>query len=94
MDMNAAIQSLLGNKQGQRVKGLGNGLSDSVPAVIQGQDGTQKPAALADGEYVIPADVVSMLGDGSTDAGFKVLDKLVEEVRMRKTGTSEQAGPL
>lgn len=78
-----------GMAHGRMVKGGGTGLSDSIPAHIGNQ-----PVALADGEYVIPADAVSMLGDGSTDAGGRRLDQLVAKVRMQKTGTKKQAGPL
>mgnify|MGYP003543525685 CR=1 FL=1 len=78
-----------GMAHGRMVKGGGTGLSVSIPARI----GTQ-PVALADGEYVIPADVVSMMGDGSTDAGGRTLDQIVAKVRMQKTGTKKQAGPL
>ena len=48
-----------------------------------GGEGDQ-PAALSEGEYVIPADVVSMLGDGNTDAGVKILDGMVEQIRKSK----------
>lgn len=78
-----------GMAHGRMVKGAGTGLSDSIPARIGNQ-----PVALADGEYVIPADVVSMMGDGSTDAGGRTLDQIVAKVRMQKTGTKKQAGPL
>ena len=67
---------------GRRVQGPGTGLDDSIPA------------RLSVGEYVIPADVVSMMGDGSTEAGGKKLDELLTRVRMQKTGTKKQAKPL
>ena len=84
-----AQQQPQGMAHGRMVKGSGTGLSDSIPARIGNQ-----PVALADGEYVIPADVVSMMGDGSTDAGGRTLDQIVAKVRMQKTGTKKQAGPL
>jgi hypothetical protein len=65
----------------------GDGMSDSVPAKI---DGSQ-PAALSTGEYVIPADVVSHLGNGSSDDGAVRLDEMLDRVRMARTGTEEQA---
>jgi len=68
--------------QGRRVQGPGTGLDDSIPA------------RLSVGEYVIPADVVSMMGDGSTEAGGKRLDELLAKVRMHKTGTKKQAPAL
>lgn len=68
----------------------GGGMADDVPAVIDGQ----QPAALSEGEYVIPADVVAMLGDGSTEAGARLLDNLVKEIRMKKQGSAKQANPI
>jgi len=65
----------------------GDGMSDSVPAKI---DGSQ-PAALSTGEYVIPADVVSHLGNGSSDDGAVRLDEMLDRVRMARTGTEDQA---
>lgn len=65
------------------------GMSDTVPAVIDGQ----APATLSQGEFVIPADVVSMLGDGDTQAGSQVLDAMVAKIREMKQGHSKQ-GPV
>ena len=53
-----------------------------------------RAAALSDGEFVVPADVVSMMGDGSSNAGARRLYDLVKQIREAKTGTDEQAGPL
>lgn len=75
---------------GKIVRGPGTGLDDLVPTTIDGR----RAAALSDGEFVIPADVVSMMGDGSTDAGSRRLYDLIKGVRQNKTGTNEQAGPL
>ncbi len=75
---------------GKIAKGPGGGLDDLIPTSIDGR----RAAALSDGEFVIPADVVSMMGDGSTNAGSKRLYDLVRQVRQEKTGTSRQAGPL
>lgn len=47
------------------------------------------PAKLSEGEYVIPADVVAMLGDGNNNAGARILDKLVETVRMNYKGNTK-----
>lgn len=58
------------------IRGPGTGTSDSIPAVIDGK----QPAALSDGEYVIPAKAVAVLGGGSTDAGAKLLDAFVKRV--------------
>ena len=67
---------------GKLLDGPGDGVSDSIPAVIKGP----KPqrAALADGEFVIPARIVSELGNGSTKAGSDLLDKFREEIRSHK----------
>ena len=75
---------------GKIAKGPGGGLDDLIPTSIDGR----RAAALSDGEFVIPADVVSMMGDGSTNAGSKRLYDMVRQVRQEKTGTSRQAGPL
>jgi hypothetical protein len=68
------------------IDGEGDGMSDSVPAMIDGQ----QPAQLADGEFVIPADVVSHLGNGSTKAGAKQLYAMMDRVRQARTGTEQQ----
>jgi len=68
------------------LKGPGDGMSDNIPATIAGK----QPARLADGEFVIPADVVSHLGNGSTEAGAKKLHKMMNDVRKARTGNSKQ----
>jgi Ca2+-binding RTX toxin-like protein len=75
---------------GKIAKGPGGGLDDLIPTSIDGR----RAAALSDGEFVIPADVVSMMGDGSSDAGAKRFYDLVKQIRQHKTGTEKQAGPL
>jgi hypothetical protein len=74
---------------GKLLRGAGDGMSDDIPAVIRGK-GVQR-AALADGEFVIPADVVSHLGNGSTEAGAKKLYKMMAQIRRARTGKSKQA---
>lgn len=69
------------------LKGPGDGMSDNIPAVI----GAKQPARLADGEFVVPADVVSHLGNGSTDAGAKQLYKMMDRIRQQRTGKKKQA---
>lgn len=71
---------------GRMLKGPGDGMSDSIPATI----GNKQPARLADGEFVVPADVVSHLGNGSTDAGAKHLYNMMDKVRKARTGTKKQ----
>ena len=75
---------------GKIAVGPGGGLDDLIPTSIEGR----RAAALSDGEFVIPADVVSMMGDGSSNAGARRLYDIVRQVRDAKTGTSRQAGPL
>jgi hypothetical protein len=72
---------------GRMLKGPGDGMSDSIPATI----GKRQPARLADGEFVVPADVVSHLGNGSTDAGAKRLYSMMDKVRKARTGKKKQA---
>jgi hypothetical protein len=69
------------------LKGPGDGMSDNIPAMI----GNKQPARLADGEFVVPADVVSHLGNGSTDAGAKQLYKMMDRIRQQRTGKKKQA---
>jgi hypothetical protein len=73
---------------GKLLRGPGDGMSDDIPAVIKGE----KPqrAALADGEFVVPADVVSHLGNGSTEAGAKRLYSMMDRVRTARTGRKAQ----
>ena len=66
-------------------RGPGDGVSDSIPAEI-GTSGKQ-PARLADGEFVIPARIVSELGNGSTEAGAKSLQAMVDRVQKRRSKT-------
>jgi hypothetical protein len=71
---------------GRMLKGPGDGMSDNIPATIAGK----RPARLADGEFVIPADVVSHLGNGSSDAGAKQLYAMMDKVRKARTGRKAQ----
>ena len=83
------IMSLGGYASGgnpRLLKGPGDGMSDNIPATIAGK----QPARLADGEFVIPADVVSHLGNGSTEAGANVLHQMMERVRKARTGNPHQ----
>jgi len=72
---------------GRLLKGPGDGMSDEIPATIA----HKQPARLAEGEFVVPADVVSHLGNGSTDAGAKHLYKMMDNVRKARTGRPKQA---
>ena len=68
------------------LKGRGDGMSDDIHATIN----DKQPARLADGEFVVPADVVSHLGNGSTDAGAKHLYSMMDKVRKARTGRKAQ----
>ena len=72
---------------GRMLKGPGDGMSDSIPAVIAGK----QPARLANDEFVVSADVVSHLGNGSSDAGAKQLYRMMDRVRAARTGKQAQA---
>ena len=72
--------------KGGFLDGPGDGMSDSIPATI----GDKQPARLADGEFVVPADVVSHLGNGSTKAGAQRLYSMMDKVRKARTGTEKQ----
>ena len=71
------------------VHGPGGGMDDMLPAAHP-----SKKILLSDGEFVIPADVVSHLGDGSTDAGARQLHAMMDRVRTAKTGTKQQPGKV
>ena len=69
------------------VEGPGDGMDDLVPAEMD--DGSQD-VLLSDGEFIVPADVVSGLGNGSTDAGAEELYSMMDRVRQERTGMTEQ----
>jgi len=71
---------------GRMLKGPGDGMSDDIPASIAGK----QPARLANEEFVIPADVVSHLGNGSSEAGARVLYEMMDRVRKARTGHTKQ----
>jgi hypothetical protein len=71
---------------GRMLKGPGDGMSDDIPASIAGR----QPARLANEEFVIPADVVSHLGNGSSESGAKVLYNMMDKVRKARTGHTKQ----
>jgi hypothetical protein len=73
--------------------GPGTGQSDGIAGLIEGEQG-QEPVRLADGEFVVPADVVSALGDGSTKAGAKALYDMLDRIRQQAYGHLQQANPV
>ena len=72
--------------KGRYLDGSTDGMEDKVPAHIDGR----RPAALSDGEFVIPADVVSHLGNGNSNAGAQRLYEMMDQVRQARTGTTKQ----
>jgi hypothetical protein len=72
--------------KGRYLQGDTDGMADKIPAKI-GQD---QPAALSHGEFVVPADVVSHLGNGNSDAGAKKLYQMMDKIRVARTGNKEQ----
>jgi hypothetical protein len=72
---------------GRLLKGPGDGVSDSIPAQI----GSKQPARLADGEFVIPARIVSEIGNGSTDAGARKLYAMMDRVQKKRRTTKNVA---
>jgi hypothetical protein len=75
-----------GMAMGRYLSGGGDGMSDSIPATIN----NKQPARLADGEFVVPADVVADLGNGSSNAGAKKLYAMMKKIRQARHGTSKQ----
>ena len=71
---------------GHLLKGPGDGMSDDIPATIA----DKQPARLANEEFVIPADVVSHLGNGSSESGAKVLYEMMAKIRKARTGNPKQ----
>ena len=72
------------------IEGFGGGMDDFV----QGVAGNQNRIAASPGEYIVPADVVSQLGDGNSEEGSRKLDGMLDRTRMAKTGTIKQAEPI
>jgi hypothetical protein len=72
---------------GRLLKGPGDGVSDSIPATIGGK----QPARLAEGEFVVPARIVSELGNGSTDAGAQKLYAMMDRVQKARRKTKNVA---
>ena len=75
---------------GRLLRGPGTGLSDGIPAQI----GEKQRAKLADGEFVVPADVVSALGGGSTNSGANKLYSMMDRIRKNAHGSKQQIKPV
>jgi len=85
-DQTLGLSSLAGGGYLETGGEVGDGMSDEIEATIEGE----QEARLSDGEFVIPADVVSHLGNGSSDAGAKRLYEMMDKIRMARTGTKKQ----
>jgi len=80
----SSLGSYSAGGRGRLLRGPGDGVSDSIPAVI----GNKQPARLADGEFVIPARIVSELGNGSTEAGAKQLYAMMDRIQRARGKTT------
>lgn len=88
----AVLQSIVPNAQTEGlIRGDGEGGMDDD---LRGMIGGKERIAVSQDEFIVPADVVSMLGDGSSDAGSKELYDMMDRVRKEKTGTTKQAPKL
>jgi hypothetical protein len=85
-----ALMNVIDEMSEGPVGGPGDGMSDQVPARIDGGEEVR----LSSGEYVVPADAVSGLGNGSSDAGAQALMGMVDRVRGSRTGNMEQPPPI
>ena len=71
--------------QGRYLGGITDGMADQIPANVGGDE-----VRLSDGEFVIPADVVSHLGNGNSNAGAAQLHRFMDNIRKERTGNSKQ----
>ncbi len=84
--MGMFAQGGIASLQPRYLRGATDGMADEIPSSIDGKE----PAALSHGEFVVPADVISHLGNGNSDAGAKVLYDMMDRIRKARTGTTEQ----
>jgi len=80
------LASVAPQGQGYYLGGPTDGMADQIPATID----NRQPAALSDGEFVIPADVVSHLGNGNSNSGAQQLYGMMDKIRKARTGSTEQ----
>ena len=75
--------------------GSGDAMADDILVnADMGMNGIKQPIKVSAGEYIVPGDVLAHLGSGNTNGGAEVMDQLVEDVRIDRTGTSKQPGPI
>lgn len=82
----AAQGGLMNLAKGRYLRGATDGMADKLSANIEGK----QPAKLSHGEFVVPADVVSHLGNGNSEAGAKRLYDMMDKIRQARTGTTKQ----
>lgn len=78
-----SVEDLIATVESQKAQNS-DGLSDSVPAEVSGQ-----PTSLSEGEFIVPADAVSGLGNGSTEAGGRQLGRMVDGIRSARGGPQQ-----
>ena len=83
-------QVLASVEPGAQTEGMLEGQGDGMSDEIMGSIGDQQRVAVSPGEYIVPADVVSGIGNGSSDAGAGELDRMMADIRRSRTGTTEQ----
>ena len=86
LSMGGTVMDEVYGNGGRYLNGMTDGMADQRPATID----NNAPAALSDGEFVIPADVVSHMGNGNSNAGADALSKMLEDVRQERTGSTQQ----
>jgi hypothetical protein len=79
---------------GSRKEGMIEGHTGGMDDMVEGVIGSSERVAVSPGEFIIPADVVSMLGDGNSDSGRTKLEQMMSRVRKDKTGSTKQAKPI
>ena len=83
-------QVLASVEPGAQTEGMIQGQGDGMSDEIMGSIGDQQRVAVSPGEYIVPADVVSGIGNGSSDAGAGELDRMMSDIRQARTGMTEQ----
>lgn len=82
------------NTPGRLVRGQGDGMSDSIPAVVLEEDGNQEPVAVGTGEFILPAWAVSALGNGDSAAGAEQLNNLLNVLKEQYSENIKQESSI
>jgi hypothetical protein len=83
-------QGIAAAAQGQYQRGPTDGMGDNIPARIDGK----APAEMSHGEFVMPADIVSHLGNGNSEAGAQQLYSMMDRIRQARTGSKQQGNQI